>query len=183
MAGRGLAGQGKDYQQGAHMEIEPEEGGVELYPPWKEALKAFEAEGHTYGGNITREWFARAAGLNLPGPNERLTPREYQDAQFQWLQQFYPFRDAVLERLQMDLVTDYAGGYLIIAARDQTDRAIKDGTSEIKRAIRRMAARVKHTNVAILTGEERQRYIDALGKAAELESTLGQRRRLLFDEE
>jgi hypothetical protein len=159
--------------------MEELEDNVELYPPWKEALKAFEREGFSYGDLITRDWFSRAIGIAPPADDARLTLRELNRYELTLLNQFQPFRRAILEKFQMDLVSDRAGAYLIIAPKDQPDRAWRDLESGIKREFERALARIKNVNTARLTTEERQQAMDTYAKAADLASRMVVKRRQL----
>lgn len=156
---------------------------IELYPPWKEALKAFAAEGFSHGDLLTKEWFCRAIGIDMPAPDARLTLHELNRFELMLLQQFKPFREKVLEQYQMDLVSDRAGAYLIVSPKDQADRAFRDMTSGIKRELRRGLQRIKNTNTTLLTAEERQRLMDTYARAGALAQSMALRRRLPLDED
>ena len=157
--------------------------GLNLYPPWKEALKAFEERGYTYGDLLTKEWFIRAIGMDVPAPDARFTIEQLNRFELSILQQFKPFRTAVLEKFQMDLVSDRAGAYLIIAPKDQPERALRDMNTGIKREMDRGLARIRNVNAARLTAQERQQFMDVMAKAADMASRISGRRALPMDEE
>lgn len=154
---------------------------IELYPPWKEALKAFQAAGYSYGSSITKAWLMQAFGMPPIGKDDLLTEGELDKRKFEWLQQFTPFRAAVLEQFQMDLVTDRAGAYIILMPKDQPARAFRDGIQEITRAAEKMTARIRNTNTTMLSAEERKAMMDVYAKAADLASRMGATRRLPID--
>lgn len=157
---------------------------IELYPPWKEALKAFEAAGFSYGDLVTKDWFCQTIGVKPLAPTDRLTEYELNRRELTILNQFKPFRDKILEKFQMDLVSDRAGAYIIMAPKDQAGRAWKDMESGIKREFERALARIKNVNTGRLTAEERQKTMDTYAKAADLASRLTtKRRRLPLDDE
>lgn len=164
------------------MSDEQTDDGVELYPPWKEALKAFDAAGYSYGDLLTREWFVRAIGMEPLAPTTRLTETEHNRYELALLQQFTPFRNAILETYQMDLVSDQRGAYIIINPAQQAQRGYKDMTSGVKREMRRGMSRIKNVNVGRLTATERQAYMDVLANAGALALRLDQTRRLPMDE-
>lgn len=155
---------------------------VELYPPWKEALEAFERAGYAYGDVVTREWFCQVIGLQPLPRDARLTIDEYQKRELTILQQFTEFKAKVLERFQMDLVTDRAGAYLIIAPREQGERAYKDMETGIKREMRKGLNRIKNVNTEQLSATERQKLMDLYAKAADLAQRTRMARRLPMDD-
>lgn len=155
---------------------------VELYPPWKEALKAFERAGFTYGDLITKDWFVKAIGMEPLG-DRMMSERDFNRHELAILQQFKPFRDKVLEQYQMDLVSDRAGAYIVIAPKDQPERAYRDMSSGIERELRRALSRMRNVNTARLTAEERQRAMDTYAKAAALAHAMTPRKRLPFDDD
>jgi hypothetical protein len=171
----------------SEQELELSEATLELYPPWKEALKAFEASGKSYGDMLTRDEFERWIGLKPLDGSAAMTWAEASDAlrrrELTILSQFKPFRDAVLEKLQMDLVSDRAGAYIIIAPKDQPERAYRDMTTGIKRELRRGLARIRNVNAAQLTASERQALMDTMAKAADLTSRMGARKALPMDDD
>lgn len=155
--------------------------GLNLYPPWKEALKAFEAHGYSYGDLLTKEWFIRAIGMDVPESGARFTMEQLNRFELSILQQFKPFRTAVLEKFQMDLVSDRAGAYIIIAPKDQPERAYRDLTTGIKREMDRGLARIRNVNTGRLTAQERAALMDVMAKAADLAARMGSRRALPMD--
>ncbi len=159
------------------------EATIDLYPPWKEALKAFEAEGYSYGDLVTKDWFMRAIGMQPPPPDARLTMEQFARHELAVLQQFTPFRTAVLEKFQMDLVSDRAGAYIIIAPKDQPERAYRDMAAGIKREMKRGLSRIRNVNTARLTAQERAALMDTMAKAADLAARLGSVKRLPMEDD
>jgi hypothetical protein len=167
----------------SEQELELSEATLDLYPPWKEALKTFEREGFSYGDMVTKDWFIRAIGMEPPAPDARFTIEQINRFELAVLSQFKPFRDAVLEKYQMDLVSDRQGAYIIIAPKDQPERAYRDMTAGIKRELKRGLARIRNVNAARLGAQDRAALMDTMAKAADLANRLGNRRALPMDED
>ena len=157
--------------------------GIELYPPWKEALSAFGRAGFTYGDTIPRQWFERALGMELLADNVPVLPAVYERQQFFFLQNFYPLRDAILATHQMWLDSNQRGGYLIVPPHEQAERAQEQLTKEVKSALRKGADRIRHTNVARLDDAQRREYNDRLSKVLGMAQLFQMRRRLPFDDD
>ena len=164
-------------------DVVDEVGTLDLYPPWKEALKAFAAAEHSYGEILSRAELERSFGMAPISDDTSLTWAQAQRRNLDWLSNFTPFRAAVLETLQMDLVTDRSGGYVIIPPKDQAKRALRDMVAAVKRELRRGNDRIRNTNTSLLTAQERAEMMDSLAKAAELMAMMTPRRRLPMDDD
>lgn len=158
-------------------------GTPDLYPPWKEALKAFTAAGHSYGEILTRADLERAFGMSPIEEDTQVTWAQAQRRNLEWLNNFTPFRAAVLETLQMDLVTDRSGGYIIIPPKEQAKRALRDMIAAVKRELRRGYDRIRHTNTALLTAQERAEMNDSIAHAARLLDLFRPRRKLPMEDD
>lgn len=158
------------------MSDEPmDDGTLDIFPPWKQAVEAFCKAGHEYGELLPREELERALGIEpLPG-DAVLTVDAFQKRQFAWLQQFYPFRDGVLERCQMDLRSDGSGNYVIALPKDQAEQAYKDMVRGIKRALRAGRGRIVNVNMSLLSMQERQKATDIAVKAAMIAGLMSRR--------
>jgi hypothetical protein len=156
---------------------------LELYPPWKEALRAFIRADFTYGDLISREWFAEAFGLTPPDDSRRYTHKELQDYDLALLQNMTAFKDALLRQEQMDLISDQRGSYYVIQPSEQATRALRDMTRRIKNEVNKGVARIQHVDMRRLTAEERQQHMDTLTKALDVQFRLDMRRRELPDGE
>lgn len=152
---------------------------VELYPPWKEALRTFQCAQYTYGDLIGRDWFARAFGLTPFDPNQRYTWKEVQTYDLAFLQNMTSFREALLETHQMDLVSDQRGSYIVMQPADQSDRAMRDFQQGMNNLLKKTMLRVRNVNTALLSVEDRQKHIDALTKIMDTKFRLQQRMREL----
>jgi hypothetical protein len=106
---------------------------------------------------------------------------EYNKRELTILQQFTNFREKVLERFQMDLVSDRAGAYLIIAPREQGERAYKDMAAGVRREMRKGLNRIKNVNADRLSAAERQKLMDLYAKAADMAQRVSTARRLPMD--
>jgi hypothetical protein len=155
---------------------EPDGDSVEFYPAWRQALVHFKEAGFTHGDLMPHNWFYEAFGIEIP--NEQMPAGKYQKLKLQWLGQFKPFQNALLEQYQMDLVSEPGLGYLIIPPAEQGKRAYGDGLGEIKKAIRRMTDRMANTNLALIDAEQRKEHADMLARAGMLRGMLRQTREL-----
>jgi hypothetical protein len=156
---------------------------LELYPPWKEALRTFVRAGFTYGDLIPREWFAEAFGLTPPDESRRYTHKELQDYDLALLQNMTAFKEALLQQEQMDLISDQRGSYFVIRPSEQAARALRDMNRRIKNEVGKGLARIQHVDMSQLTTEERRQHMDTLTKAMDMQFRLDMRRRELPDGE
>lgn len=168
-------------------DLRDDEDDVQLYPPWKEALEVFKAAGKGYGDTIHRDWFIAAFGMRVLSIDEQVSLKEVQEYQFSWIQNFEPFRKAVVEQLQMDIRSMGSGGlYQIVPVKEQAPRALKDYTNAIVREHAKAHRRIRNVNVALLSQEDRKIYIDSLAKLGELDQVFSRqqrRKRLPMDED
>jgi hypothetical protein len=149
---------------------------VQLHPAWREAVELFLAENFTPGTVITHAWFYQALGIKRPRPD---TPHaEAQRLKLQFLDQFNPLRMSLLTEQQIDLASEPSVGYRVVPAGEQTKLAEKDGEHEIRKAVRKMGARIYHTNLEMLSAAERQENADAHARFSMLNQLLKHHRRL-----
>lgn len=149
---------------------------VLLYPPWKQALDLFRTTDYTYGDMLPHSWFYEAFGVEMPSPT--MPSAQAERLKLQWLTNFKPFRDALLEHHSMDLVNVFGDGYEIIHPRDQSKRAYQDALHETKKALTNAAQRIAHVNIGMLSAAERQQQADLAAKTAQLALMLRSARRL-----
>lgn len=139
-----------------------DEGEVTLYPPWEEALRRFADAGFGYGDVVRRRWLYDAFGLDSPTAE---TPKGVADGmELAFLAQFAPFKEHLLEQRKMDLQTKPGLGWEIVQPSEQTPLALRDGVSEIRKALRRMGLRLVHVDHAALSHRQRQENADALAR-------------------
>lgn len=156
---------------------------VSLYPAWKAAIEEWIQRGYTYGDAVWRTTIEELFGMTAIKDDARLTVKEFQSRQFEWLRQFDPFRKALLERCQMDLVSDNAGAYIIMPPAEQAPRAVKDLASQITREFEKAERRVRNVPLDRLSSDDRRKYMDSLAKIAEFEAMFRNRRSLPMDDE
>lgn len=147
-----------------------------LHPPWKRALELFKEAKFTYGDFLPHDWFYTAFGLPVPLPV--MTSAQADRLKLQWLTNFKPFRDALLEQRMMDLINVYGDGYEIAHPRDQSKRAYQDAMHETRKALRNAAQRIAHVNVSLLSAAERREQADLAAKTAQMALMLRGSRRL-----
>lgn len=137
---------------------------VQVYPPWREAVKRFLGAGFQPGAVVPHAWFWEAFGLDMPRPD---TPAiEYDRLKFAFMKQFEPFRTELLTEHQIDISSQRSQGYRITPPADQTQKAFGDGITDIRKGLRRMAARVSNTNLTQLSAEQRRENADTLAKVS-----------------
>lgn len=155
---------------------------IELYPVWRQALIAFRDAGFSRDEIVPHIWFYEAFNITMPNDDTPLKVAE--KAKLQWLSQFTSFKSALLEQDQIDLVNEPGLGYRIMPPREQSKRALDDGVSQIKKAIRGMVDRSTHVNTGLLSAEERREHMDHLARIASLGSLFSRSRKLpTLDEE
>lgn len=136
---------------------------MSLYPAWKDAIKELLAGGLTYGSKVTRAEVVRLCRIRPAQDVE-----DVRRFDLELLRAISEIKDALLTAHCMLLVSDQAGGYLVIHPKDQTAHAVQSGTKAIAKEMRRMAAGVSFVRTDLLSHEERARNADAQAKIAAL---------------
>lgn len=136
---------------------------VRDYPPWREAMRRFAEASFPPGTTIEHGWFYRAFGMMQPERNTPLCQAEVM--KLQYLEQFTRFRRAVLVDQKVDLLAVPGVGYRIALPSEQAELAVEDLEAELGKAITRARLRVRHTDTAALTHNERRKHANAAAKA------------------
>lgn len=134
-----------------------------LFPAWKQAVKLLLERGITFGQTITRDEIVQMCEIKRPADIG-----DVRRFDLELLQCTHNIKDALLTSHCMLLVSDNAGGYLVIHPRDQTRYAIEAGTKAIKREMSRMARGVSFVRADMLTAEQRRTNVDAQAKISHL---------------
>lgn len=137
---------------------------VQLYPPWREAANKFLALNAQPGFVITHAWLYDA--FNIVMPRETTTLKEATKAELAYLTQVERFKESLLQEHNIALKTVYGMGYEVLHPRDQTPWAQDEGDREIKKGLRKLAARLVHVDHARLNDREKRENADALARAA-----------------
>lgn len=143
---------------------------VTLHPRWKQAIVDFLAAGFKPGDLISHAWLAEHFGMPLLDDAARLTPSEYRERQFEWLQYIEAVKAELLERHQVFLKSVYGEGYRWVPPHEQTGIAVDQFEREARRAYRKAGARLTHVRASELTDSQRQENLDAIGRLSMLQS-------------
>lgn len=134
---------------------------IELYPSWRQALVRFRDAGYTYGDVLPHTWlYEQFECVDLLDP--KITWERAQKLQLKLLSHFTPFRETLLDEVQIDLQSIPGVGYELVPPADQSGRALKDTLKEINKAMRKGVARASSVNTALLTTEQRREHADNL---------------------
>lgn len=158
-----------------------EQGETTIYPAWREALKQWPARGHTWGDLLGHEDLYAMFGLEMA--NDRTPFKEAETLKLKFLNQFQPFKRALLEEHRMDLVSVPGLGYEIIAPDVQAPRAYDDTVDKIRKALDDGARRIRFVPTGMLSDEARRQNADLMARTAMLAGMFRGRERLSLDGE
>ncbi|MEO8101916.1 MAG: hypothetical protein ABI790_05285 [Betaproteobacteria bacterium] len=136
---------------------------LDLFPAWKQAVKALIDDGLTYGKSVSRARIIELCAIPLPKSIE-----DVRRFDLQVLHITAEIKDTLLTAHCMLLVSDQSGGYEVIPPADQTRHAIEAGTKAMKREMTRMARGVSFVRSELLTDAQRQQNTDAHAKISKL---------------
>lgn len=139
---------------------------VEIYPLWRRALARFRDTGLTYGDTLPHTWLYREFECEALSDPTKITGDQQNKLKLKLLNEFDPFREALLEQEQIDLQSVPGVGYELVPPADQTVRALKDTVKDIERVWRKGMARAANVNTALLTTEQRRERVDNLARLA-----------------
>lgn len=145
---------------------ESEDEPLELYPPWREAVRRFEAQRFAIGQEISHAWLHAAFGLEMPLPTTPMCQGE--PMRLAYVNQFGPFRHALLVELNVDLKSKAGYGYVVIEPSEQTREAMEDGERELRKATAKMVLRAVHVNREALTPAQQVENREAIARASML---------------
>ena len=153
---------------------------VQLYPPWRHAVKCFLEYEFRAGDIVTHEWLCEKFGIPFVNPDVPMPPKEYDALRIRYLAQMKTFRTFILEEYKVDLRSKHGIGYVVIEAREQAEKAYEDMEREIRKAVRKGARRVINVDFSQLTNEESQDYRRQLEKFGVFKSMMRKARRQLM---
>lgn len=140
-------------------EVQDESDLIQFYPPWRNAIAQAAL---TPGTLLTYEelfdWF------EIVKPTDETPKKISEKAELQFLGQMTKFQDALLVEKQIALRNVVGAGYMVVKPSDQGQWGVEECLKEVRRAIRKGYQRVIHTNIAVLSSEERQRHADQSAK-------------------
>jgi len=115
---------------------EEENGKLDLYPAWKQAVKDFLAANFQPGQVVEMKWFFEHFKLEMPKENTPLA--EAERTQFIWLRFFEPFRMELLREHKIYLENRRGIGYEWVKPQEQSGRVDKAGQDEIQKTLGKM---------------------------------------------
>jgi hypothetical protein len=142
---------------------------------WKFAVKDLVASKPKPGTVIKREWLLEIFGLNEP---TSWTRDEWEKFNFAWLYNMEKMRDTLLEEHCIDIRKLPRVGYEVIAPKDQTRIAMREGMNEIAKALTKTARRVLHVDTKQLSERGKRENLEALAHVQELRMSFSKHRRL-----
>lgn len=142
---------------------------VTLHPAWKQAVQDFLAAGFKPGDIVPHAWLALHFGMPMLDDATMLTPSEYRERQFEWLQHIEAVKSELLEQHQVFLKSVYGQGYRWVSPHEQTSVAVDQFERDARRAYRKAGERLMHVRVAELTDGQRQENLDAIGRLSMLQ--------------
>lgn len=134
-------------------------------PAWLIAVDTFN-EQFGWGAEVPHAWFWEAFGLVKPKPEDPYCVG--QKAQLARLEAFNAFADALLREHKKMLVPVRTFGYKVVPPPEQVFVAETLGYQDARKAISKLARRVKHVDVDQLTDSERQKQADALARVGRI---------------
>jgi len=151
------------------------EQGTELYPLWKQTAKDI-ARVFDYGDLIPHEWINNKLGVVYPN---MFTLEEYKKISFARLTAIEKLKDELLENYQMDLYSDRGVGYRIVTPMQQTNLAVSDMETKLKKAIKKTVARLSNVNYSFIDNDEKNRNSEAIGRMAAIRAFTAKKIKLI----
>lgn len=145
------------------------DGIVSLYPAWKQAVEDFLDAGFQPGDVITHLWLAEHFGMPMLDDAATITPAEYRERQFTWLQHVEAVKSELLDKHQVFLKSVFGEGYRWVLPSQQTGVAISQFELEAKRAYKKAGRRLTNLRMTELTDAQRQENLDAIGRLSMLQ--------------
>jgi hypothetical protein len=133
-------------------------------PRWRHALRVLTARGLSNGDVIEKSELVDLFGLKTP-----ITAADQQKYQLDFMAQYIPLRDELLEEHRIALRTLRGdSAYQVLPPAQQTDYAMQEGMRDLSRTMRRMAKTVAYVRHEELTDDQRKANADAQAKVAML---------------
>jgi hypothetical protein len=143
---------------------------LQQYPPWREALRQFFRDDHTYGSTVPHSWFWAAFGLNEPAADT--LNAEAEKSKLLYLAQFKAFEDALLVEHRMALASVRSIGYSVVPVEEQAQWAEHESSEELRKAIKKAAKRLVYVDITQLSDQGRKEHSDAMARLARRQAFL-----------
>lgn len=139
------------------------------------ALEQFFADNFADGQLISHAWLEWA--LNLPKPK---TAKEMVNCQFVILDRVEQFKEALLTKHQIYIVSVRGQGYRIVPPSDQAFIAVDTAMRGVRREFSKCQEVMKNTRFAELDADQAKRHTDAQVKVSALTGMVGKAKREVF---
>lgn len=139
------------------------------------ALEQFFADKFADGQLISHAWLEWA--LNLPKPK---TAKEMVNCQFVILDRVEQFKEALLTKHKIYVVSVRGQGYRIVPPSDQAFIAVDNAMRGVRREFNKCQEVMKNTRFAELDTDQAKRHTDAQVKVSALTGMVGKARRDVF---
>jgi hypothetical protein len=148
------------------------------FPAWKEALDKFN---FNYGDVIPHKWFFEAFGLDAP--QDTTAYKSSKKTELEFMANFKRLENTLLEERQIALKNIRSVGWQVVAPGEQTDWALNNGATEMKKALKKMYSRQVNVNHALLTHEQKKENADSLARTSMLNGMIArfQKKQLTTD--
>lgn len=137
-------------------------------PAWIEAVEDFVNAGFKAGDIIPHEWFYGVFGITAP--QKCKTVDEAQKSQFAYLTHIEGLKAALLEEHLVALRSARGVGYEVVSPDQQTEWAMNEVRSELRKTFRNGNARLNNIQLEVLSDEQRKENMDARGRLATIRS-------------
>lgn len=139
------------------------------------ALELFFADKFADGQLISHAWLEWA--LNLPKPK---TAQEMVNCQFVILDRVEQFKEALLTKHQIYVVSVRGQGYRIVPPSDQAFIAVDNAMRGVRRELNKCQEVMKNTRFSELDTDQSKRHTDAQVKVSALTGMVGKAKREVF---
>lgn len=139
------------------------------------ALELFFADKFADGQLISHAWLEWA--LSLPKPK---TAQEMVNCQFVILDRVEQFKEALLTKHQIYVVSVRGQGYRIVPPSDQAFIAVDNAMRGVRREFNKCQEVMKNTRFAELDTDQAKRHTDAQVKVSALTGMVGKAKREVF---
>jgi hypothetical protein len=117
----------------------------------------------TYGSLIKKDWLIDKFSIEFPEFGRK---KDFDDANFEFLQNMEGFKNIMLEDYQMHLKVVRGEGYLIVQPKEQSDIAMESLKDSVANDIRKAVKILTHINEAFLNQDDIRKRDEQQGKIA-----------------
>ena len=153
-----------------------DDNNVIIFPAWKQAIEDFLSTGFKPDDIITHEWLRDHFGLDEVDGD---TPKRKADVvQIAYMANLKEFRDVLLAEHKILLVSEPRIGYRYVPSNQQAGLSEQHMHKQLKKALDQGVSRIVHTNLYLLTDEQKKEHSDSLARTASLSSAMKKKRRI-----